>query len=193
MVEKTLSELEKAMLKEEHIDVSTDLTLSIKLDILNEGYKIEPPQPFTTEQMINKLKENKLFFRESSSMKKCVDLLNTLGYYNLKYFIKNEFEKNEEKNFDSVYTLYEFDRYLSKQLYSLLNILEVHLRNLILEVYLIEIEDRELPPALFYLDKKIYFQKEGESYKITSKKDKTLIDYKLSFQIQLIKKRMMKI
>ncbi|WP_320409360.1 Abi family protein [Staphylococcus pseudintermedius] len=34
----------------------------------------------------------------------------------------------------------------------------------------IEIEDRELPPALFYLDKKIYFQKEGESYKITSKK-----------------------
>ncbi|EPV2397460.1 Abi family protein, partial [Staphylococcus pseudintermedius] len=150
-------------------------------------------QPFTTEQMINKLKENKLFFRESSSMKKCVDLLNTLGYYNLKYFIKNEFEKNEEKNFDSVYTLYEFDRYLSKQLYSLLNILEVHLRNLILEVYLIEIEDRELPPALFYLDKKIYFQKEGESYKITSKKDKTLIDYKLSFQIQLIKKRMMKI
>ncbi|EGQ1732686.1 Abi family protein, partial [Staphylococcus pseudintermedius] len=48
-------------------------------------------------------------------------------------------------------------------------------------------------PALFYLDKKIYFQKEGESYKITSKKDKTLIDYKLSFQIQLIKKRMMKI
>ncbi|EHL7199186.1 Abi family protein, partial [Staphylococcus pseudintermedius] len=40
----------------------------------------------------------------------------------------------------------------------------------ILEVYLIEIEDRELPPALFYLDKKIYFQKEGESYKITSKK-----------------------
>ncbi|EOY0738905.1 TPA: hypothetical protein ACJHH8_001346 [Staphylococcus pseudintermedius] len=89
--------------------------------------------------------------------------------------------------------MYEFDRYLSKQLYSLLNILEVHLRNLILEVYLIEIEDRELPPALFYLDKKIYFQKEGESYKITSKKDKTLIDYKLSFQIQLIKKRMMKI
>ncbi|MBC8678598.1 Abi family protein [Staphylococcus pseudintermedius] len=66
--------------------------------------------------------------------------------------------------------MYEFDRYLSKQLYSLLNILEVHLRNLILEVYLIEIEDRELPPALFYLDKKIYFQKEGESYKITSKK-----------------------
>ncbi|HCT0430642.1 TPA: Abi family protein, partial [Staphylococcus pseudintermedius] len=90
MVEKTLSELEKAMLKEEHIDVSTDLTLSIKLDILNQDYKIEPPQPFTTEQMINKLKENKLFFRESSSMKKCVDLLNTLGYYNLKYFIKNE-------------------------------------------------------------------------------------------------------
>ncbi|EGQ3615438.1 Abi family protein, partial [Staphylococcus pseudintermedius] len=30
--------------------------------------------------------------------------------------------------------MYEFDRYLSKQLYSLLNILEVHLRNLILEV-----------------------------------------------------------
>ncbi|EHL7208041.1 Abi family protein, partial [Staphylococcus pseudintermedius] len=28
--------------------------------------------------------------------------------------------------------MYEFDRYLSKQLYSLLNILEVHLRNLIL-------------------------------------------------------------
>ncbi|PWZ96459.1 hypothetical protein DD865_04990, partial [Staphylococcus pseudintermedius] len=49
MVEKTLSELEKAMLKEEHIDVSTDLTLSIKLDILNQDYKIEPPQPFTTE------------------------------------------------------------------------------------------------------------------------------------------------
>ncbi len=48
--------------------------------------------------------------------------------------------------------LYEFDRYLlylSKQLYSLLNILEVHLRNLILEVYLIEIEDRELPPLYF--------------------------------------------
>ncbi|MFI3560491.1 hypothetical protein [Staphylococcus pseudintermedius] len=41
MVEKTLSELEKAMLKEEHIDVSTDLTLSIKLDILNQDYKIE--------------------------------------------------------------------------------------------------------------------------------------------------------
>ncbi|HDT8440129.1 TPA: Abi family protein, partial [Staphylococcus pseudintermedius] len=97
MVEKTLSELEKAMLKEEHIDVSTDLTLSIKLDILNQDYKIEPPQPFTTEQMINKLKENKLFFPESSSMKKCVDLLNTLGYYNLKYFIKNEFEKTKRK------------------------------------------------------------------------------------------------
>ncbi|EJO7112280.1 hypothetical protein NRV28_000259 [Staphylococcus pseudintermedius] len=45
--------------------------------------------------------------------------------------------------------MYEFDRYLSKQLYSLLNILEVHLRNLILEVYLIEIEDRELSPLYF--------------------------------------------
>lgn len=149
MVEKTLSELEKAMLKEEHIDVSTDLTLSIKLDILNQDYKIEPPQPFTTEQMINKLKENKLFFRESSSMKKCVDLLNTLGYYNLKYFIKNELEKTKRKILILYTRCMEFDRYLSKQLYSLLNILEVHLRNLILEVYLIEIEDRELPPLYF--------------------------------------------
>lgn len=33
MFGKTLSELEKAMLKEEHIDVSMDLTLSIKRDI----------------------------------------------------------------------------------------------------------------------------------------------------------------
>ncbi|ENY5532702.1 hypothetical protein ACLH3S_001238 [Staphylococcus pseudintermedius] len=133
MVEKTLSELEKAMLKEEHIDVSTDLTLSIKLDILNQDYKIEPPQPFTTEQMINKLKENKLFFPESSSMKKCVDLLNTLGYYNLKYFIKNELEKTKRK----ILILY----------IRCMSLIDTYQSNY--TVYLIEIEDRELPPLYF--------------------------------------------
>ncbi|MGK0690675.1 Abi family protein, partial [Staphylococcus aureus] len=76
----------------------------------------------------------------------------------------------KKKNFDSIYSLYEFDRYLSKQLYSLLNTLEVHIRNLILEVYMLEIEERELPPSLFYLDKSIYFEKVEDEYKINNKK-----------------------
>lgn len=170
MVKKTLKEIEKAMLKEKEIDVTNITALSIELEHLSSEYKLDPPEPFTLEQMIKKLEEKKLYFPEDNSKKKCIDLLNTLGYYNLKHFINNEFEKSEEKNFDSIYSLYEFDRYLSKQLYSLLNILEVHIRNLILEVYMLEIEDRELPPALFYLDKCIYFEKEEGKYKIDSKK-----------------------
>lgn len=170
VVKKTLKEIEKLMLKEKEIDVTDVSSLSIELEHLSPQYRIEPPEPFTLDQMIKKLEEKKLYFPENNSKKKCIDLLNTLGYYNLKHFINNEFEKDEEKNFDSIYSLYEFDRYLSKQLYSLLNTLEVHIRNLILEVYMLEIEERELPPSLFYLDKSIYFEKVEDEYKITNQK-----------------------
>ena len=57
----------------------------------------------------------------------------------------NEFGKDEPKNFDKVYILYKFDRYLLKQLFSLVNMLETHIRNIILEVYMLEIEYNNKP------------------------------------------------
>ncbi|MGK0690676.1 Abi family protein, partial [Staphylococcus aureus] len=96
---KTLKEIEKVMLKEQEIDVTDISSLSIELEHLSPQYRIEPPEPFTLDQMIKKLEEKKLYFPENNSKKKCIDLLNTLGYYNLKHFINNEFEKDEEKKF----------------------------------------------------------------------------------------------
>ncbi len=82
----------------------------------------------------------------------------------------NEFGKDEPKNFDEVYILYKFDRYLLKQLFSLVNMLETHIRNIILEVYMLEIEYNNKPSTLFYLDKDLYFEKVNDEYKYSAKK-----------------------
>lgn len=50
--------------------------------------------------------------------------------------------------------------------------LEVHIRNLILDVYMLEIEERVLHPSLFYLDKSIYFEQNDGKYSIKNKKRK---------------------
>ncbi len=109
--------------------------------------------------MLYKLETKNLYFPEIKSKEKCVELLHSVGYYNLKHFMYNEFGKDRPKNFDEVYILYKFDRYLLKQLFSLVNMLETHIRNIILEVYMLEIEYNNKPSTLFYLDKDLYFEK----------------------------------
>ncbi|MGW5358273.1 Abi family protein [Staphylococcus xylosus] len=167
-----LKQLENAMYKEELIDIDSYKKLDVNLKFLDYETKEDLPYPFTIDQMLEKLESNNLFFPENDSKQKCIGLLNSVGYYNLKHFMYSEFGKKEKKNFDFVYTLYEFDRYLLKQLYSLVNMLEVHIRNLILDIYMLEIEERVLHPSLFYLDKSIYFEQNDGKYSIKSKKRK---------------------
>lgn len=171
-LKKELKELENAMYKEDAIDIDSYKKLEVNLKILNSESKEELPSPFTIDQMLEKLESNNLYFPENNSKQKCIGLLNSVGYYNLKHFMYSEFGKKEMKNFDNVYTLYEFDRFLLKQLYSLVNMLEVHIRNLILDVYMLEIEERTLHPSLFYLDKSLYFKLRDGEYVINSKKRK---------------------
>lgn len=174
-----LKQLEKAMYNEKAIDIEPYKNLELDLKFLNHESKEDLTYPFTIDQMLKKLESNNLFFPENDSKQKCIGLLNSVGYYNLKHFMYSEFGKKENKNFDLVYALYEFDRYLLKQLYSLINILEVHIRNLILDVYMLEVDSRDLHPALFYLDKSIYFSKNNDVYQITEKKN--LTDCKIRF------------
>ncbi len=165
-----LKRLENAMYKEIIIDVKGYENLKVTFDTLNYSPKNEIPAPFTIEQMLCKLKTKNLYFPEDKSEEKCVELLQSVGYYNLKHFMYNEFGKEEPKNFDEIYILYKFDRYLLKQLFSLINMLETHIRNIILEVYMLEIEYKNMPSTLFYLDKDLYFEKVNNDYKINAKK-----------------------
>lgn len=64
--------------------------------------------------MLYKLEIKNLYFFEIKLKEKCVEFLYSVGYYNLKYFMYNEFGKDELKNFDEVYIFYKFDRYLLK-------------------------------------------------------------------------------
>ncbi|MBJ6299113.1 Abi family protein, partial [Staphylococcus aureus] len=164
-LEINLKELEGIMYKEKVIDVKEYDNLKVTFETLNDAPKSEIPTPFTIEQMLYKLETKNLYFPEIKSKEKCVELLHSVGYYNLKHFMYNEFGKDEPKNFDEVYILYKFDRYLLKQLFSLVNMLETHIRNIILEVYMLEIEYNNKPSTLFYLDKDLYFEKVNDEYK----------------------------
>ncbi|MGT2341323.1 Abi family protein [Staphylococcus aureus] len=137
-LEINLKELEGIMYKEA-IHVKEYDNLKVTFETLNDAPKSEIPTPFTIEQMLYKLETKNLYFPEIKSKEKCVELLHSVGYYNLKHFMYNEFGKDEPR-FDEVYILYKFDRYLLKQLFSLVNMLETHIRNIILEVYMLEIE-----------------------------------------------------
>ena len=88
--------------------------------------------------MLYKLETKIYIFLKLSQKKKCVELLHSVGYYNLKHFMYNEFGKDEPKNFDKVYILYKFDRYLLKQLFSCKYVGNSY-KNIILEVYMLEI------------------------------------------------------
>lgn len=169
-LEINLKELESIMYKERVIDVKEYDNLKVTFETLNDAPKSEIPTPFTIEQMLYKLETKNLYFPEIKSKEKCVELLHSVGYYNLKHFMYNEFGKDEPKNFDEVYILYKFDRYLLKQLFSLVNMLETHIRNIILEVYMLEIEYNNKPSTLFYLDKDLYFEKVNDEYKYSAKK-----------------------
>lgn len=169
-LEINLKELESIMYKEKVIDVKEYDNLKVTFETLNDAPKSEIPTPFTIEQMLYKLETKNLYFPDIKSKEKCVELLHSVGYYNLKHFMYNEFGKDEPKNFDEVYILYKFDRYLLKQLFSLVNMLETHIRNIILEVYMLEIEYNNKPSTLFYLDKDLYFEKVNDEYKYSAKK-----------------------
>ncbi|HAY6618204.1 TPA: Abi family protein, partial [Staphylococcus aureus] len=102
-LEINLKELEGIMYKEKVIDVKEYDNLKVTFETLNDAPKSEIPTPFTIEQMLYKLETKNLYFPEIKSKEKCVELLHSVGYYNLKHFMYNEFGKDEPKNFDEVY------------------------------------------------------------------------------------------
>lgn len=96
-LEINLKELEGIMYKEKVIDVKEYDNLKVTFETLNDAPKSEIPTPFTIEQMLYKLETKNLYFPEIKSKEKCVELLHSVGYYNLKHFMYNEFGKDEPK------------------------------------------------------------------------------------------------
>lgn len=111
--------------------------------------------PFTSEYMLNKLKENKMLFLDLEEEAECVSMLKTVNYYTLKYYANSEFGKSSEKEYKSVMKIYFFNKFLCTWLHELISHLEVHLRTVTVDT-LINEYNGELPKVLFYLDKSIY-------------------------------------
>lgn len=166
--ERDIKDLEKSMYKEEEIDISAYHTLKVSLDIITPNIKQELPKPYTREEMIEKLKDNNLKFEENEELE-CMNLLKSVSYYNMKHFISEEFGKTEEKNYTDIMALYNFDRFLVKWLFGIINKLEVHLRTVIVDVFLLEVGSQKYGAAAFYLDKGVYFEETPDGYKIKSR------------------------
>lgn len=98
-LEMELKHLENAMYKEELIDIDSYKKLDVNLKFLDYETKEDLPYPFTIDQMLEKLESNNLFFPENDSRQKCIGLLNSVGYYNLKHFMYSEFGKKEKFRF----------------------------------------------------------------------------------------------
>lgn len=157
------------MFKETPIDIKPYHELKIPLQVISPIVKRKLPKPYEQEDMLNKLKGNNLKF-EGNEEEECKDFLKSVSYYSMKHFISQEFGKKEDKNYTDIVALYNFDRFLVKWLFGLINKLEVHIRTIIVDVFLLEVEKDEYDSAIFYLDRGIYFEKVDGKYHFNSKK-----------------------
>ena len=118
--------------------------------------------PLSTNDLIARLREHEVEI-DDSKIDSVVRNLRQINYYRLSAFIT--FLPPNNKNFDNLMALYNFDRFLRNKISILLNPLELYIRTTLAHYLACNSPDSsQFPPSLIYMDQNIYINDKHQDY-----------------------------
>lgn len=130
-------------------------------------------EPLSIEQQIYLLKERGLIINNTNY---AIDILSQINYYRLSAYIRlfQELDTTTKKHifventkFESIIELYNYDRFLRKELLSILLDIEVYIKTIFTYTLSVEIDENNKDPFILYKkDKLIFNDDKGKNYKI---------------------------